>query len=128
MVEIQAEQLVEILIIKGEFSSWAIMSDSENESSSESLHHDRMSVSDQEGDVSRDEDDMPSIEVDFSEGIENTGVDRDQDSIATDSTSSEDLPPSLNDIEPNEVPGLLASNAPTEDLDKATVSKTAIPS
>nr|SVE92714.1 EOG090X0FS7 [Megafenestra aurita] len=80
------------------------MSDSENESSSESLHHDRMSVSDQEGDVSRDEDDMPSIEVDFSEGIENTGVDRDQDSIATDSTSS-----------------LLASNAPTEDLDKATL-------
>nr|SVE94562.1 EOG090X0FS7 [Simocephalus serrulatus] len=67
------------------------MSDSENESSSESLHHDRMSVSDQEVDASRDEDDMPSVEVDFSEGIEQTCAGHDEESLPTDSTSNEDL-------------------------------------
>nr|SVE73254.1 EOG090X0FS7 [Ceriodaphnia reticulata] len=67
------------------------MSDSENESSSESLQHDLMSVSDQEGDASRDEDDMPSAEADLSEGAEQIDAGRDEDSIPTDSTSNEEL-------------------------------------
>lgn len=67
------------------------MSDSENESNSGSLQHDLMSVSDQEGDGSRDEDDMPSAEIDLSEGHEQAKSGQEEDSVATNSTSSEDL-------------------------------------
>lgn len=65
------------------------MSDSENESG-ESLQHDRMSVSDQEADLSR-EDDMPSVEVDSSEGMEETGGPQDEESLPTDSPSNEEI-------------------------------------
>lgn len=67
------------------------MSDSENESNSESLQHDLMSVSDQEEDGSRDGDDMPSVEIDNSEVREHQAPSREDDSIPTDSTSNEDL-------------------------------------
>ncbi|KAI9557500.1 hypothetical protein GHT06_017328 [Daphnia sinensis] len=67
------------------------MSDSENESNSGSLQHDLMSVSDQEGDGSRDEDDMPSAEIDVSECPEQARSIQEEDSIATNSTSNEDL-------------------------------------
>nr|SVE83963.1 EOG090X0FS7 [Daphnia pulex] len=66
------------------------MSDSENESNSESLQHDLMSVSDQEDDGSRDGDDMPSAEIDISE-VHEQAPSREDDSIPTDSTSNEDL-------------------------------------
>nr|SVE74505.1 EOG090X0FS7 [Daphnia barbata] len=67
------------------------MSDSENETNSESIQHDLMSVSDQEGDGSRDEDDMPSAEIDLSEGHEPASAGQEEDSIATDSSTNEDL-------------------------------------
>lgn len=87
------------------------MSDSENESSIESLHHDRMSVSDQEVDGSRDEDDMPSVEVDFSEGIEQTCAGQDEESLPTDSTSNEDLA---------QLPIAMGSGVPNNLLDSST--------
>jgi hypothetical protein len=66
------------------------MSDSENESNSESLQHDLMSVSDQEDDGSRDGDDMPSAKIDISD-VHEQAPSREDDSIPTDSTSNEDL-------------------------------------
>ncbi len=95
------------------------MSDSENDSSSESLQHDLMSVSDQEGDASRDEDDMPSAEVDLSEGAEQIAS-RDEDSIPTDSTSNEDLA-QLHGAVGLEAADLLESQVPVGDLDEAAV-------
>lgn len=94
------------------------MSDSENESSSESLQHDLMSVSDQEGDASRDEDDMRSAEVE--DLSEHAGADRDEDSIPTDSTSNEDLAqlPVAVGLEASE---MLESHAGVTDLDEAAV-------
>nr|SVE77928.1 EOG090X0FS7 [Daphnia lumholtzi] len=67
------------------------MSDSENESNSGSLQHDLMSVSDQEGNGSRDEDDMSSAEIDVSEGPEQARSIQEEDSVATNSISNEDL-------------------------------------
>lgn len=98
------------------------MSDSENESNSGSLQHDLMSVSDQEGDGSRDEDDMPSAEIDVSEGHEQARSVQEEDSVATDSTSNEDLAqlPAAEEF----VCGarkLLETKNPMRDLDEAAV-------
>ncbi|KZS19601.1 Uncharacterized protein APZ42_013910 [Daphnia magna] len=98
------------------------MSDSENESNSGSLQHDLMSVSDQEGDGSRDEDDMPSAEIDVSEGHEQARSAQEEDSVATDSTSNEDLAqlPAAEEF----VCGarkLLETKNPMRDLDEAAL-------
>ena len=98
------------------------MSDSENESNSESLQHDLMSVSDQEEDGSRDGDDMPSVEIDKSEVREHQAPSREDDSIPTDSTSNEDLEQLPGEEVPSDKP---EGNVPIRDLaglDEAAVN------
>nr|SVE71373.1 EOG090X0FS7 [Daphnia similis]SVE72005.1 EOG090X0FS7 [Daphnia similis] len=98
------------------------MSDSENESNSVSLQHDLMSVSDQEGDGSRDEDDMPSAEIDVSEGPEQARSVQEEDSIATNSTSNEDLAqlPAAEEFVCG-AKNLLETKNPIRDLDEAAL-------
>ena len=97
------------------------MSDSDGESSSESLKQDRMSVSEQEQELSRDEDDMPSAEI---EDHEVYPADHELSSSASDSSTSE--------IPENKVtealdqaasePSLAGAQLPTIDIDDSAVS------
>ena len=95
------------------------MSDSENDSSSESIQHDRMSVSDQDVDESHDEGDMPSAEIDALVTREQLGNAREEESIATDSISNEDLE-QLPEEEGSEIKDETGPEA-TVDLNEAAV-------
>nr|SVE75451.1 EOG090X0FS7 [Daphnia dolichocephala] len=75
----------------------------------------------QEGDGSRDEDDMPSAEIDLSEGHERASPGQEEDSVATDSSSNEDLAQLPGAEGHNGAKKLLESKNPIRDLDKAAV-------